>query len=115
MFSIFFETECVPHDWARGLIFPIFKQGDERLPGNYRGITLLSVVAKLYSRVIMRRVSLWCEKQGSISEEQAGFRPERGTIDQEDRMEEQKDTFCVFLDIAKAYDTTWREGVWKRL
>ena len=35
-----FELEMIPKDWARGLIFPIFKEGDPKVPDNYRGITL---------------------------------------------------------------------------
>ena len=35
-----FKLERIPKDWARGLIFPLFKDGDNRLPDNYRGITL---------------------------------------------------------------------------
>ena len=36
------EDEKLPNDWTRGIIFPIYKDGDERDPLNYRGITLLS-------------------------------------------------------------------------
>ena len=58
-----------------------------------------------------------------MSDEQAGFRPGKGTSDQiftlseilHFRKEAKDDTVCCFLDIKKAYDTTWREGVWKRL
>ena len=41
-----FQLEHIPRDWARGLIFPLHKEGDTRLPDNYRGITLLSIVGK---------------------------------------------------------------------
>ena len=40
----FWTLEQVPVDWARGVIVPIFKDGDRSIPENYRGITLLSVV-----------------------------------------------------------------------
>ena len=36
--------ERVPKDWARGLILPLYKNGDARIPDNYRGITRLSMV-----------------------------------------------------------------------
>ena len=80
--QIMFELEQIPRDWAKGIIFPIYKDGDERVPDNYRGITLLSVVGKLYSTVITKRVSEWCEDNHKISDEQAGFRPNRATTDQ---------------------------------
>ncbi|NRA93851.1 MAG: hypothetical protein HRU26_14450, partial [Psychroserpens sp.] len=34
-----FETETVPNEWMKGIIFPIYKDGDRRIPLNYRGIT----------------------------------------------------------------------------
>ena len=39
-----FRLERIPEDWARGLMFQLHKEGDNRVPDNYRGITLLSVV-----------------------------------------------------------------------
>ena len=46
------NNEYVPTYWKKGLIVSLLKNGDREDPGNYRGITLLSVVGKLYSRVI---------------------------------------------------------------
>ena len=118
-----FRVERVPTDWARGLIFPLFKDGDARVPDNYRGITLLSVVGKIYTSILNARVTLWCEKHGVLSEEQAGFRPGRSTVDHIFTLSEvlrlrrarKKQTYCAFLDIRKAYDTVHRDGLWKRL
>ena len=44
LFSIFWCEEVVPRQWREGLIVNLFKKGDREQPGNYRGITLLSVV-----------------------------------------------------------------------
>ena len=38
--------------WREGLIVSLSKKGDRKDPGNYRGITLLDVIGKLYCRVI---------------------------------------------------------------
>ena len=80
-----FRTEKYPRDWARGLIFPIFKGGPKELTHNplkYRGITLLSVLGKIYTAVLNERVTAWAETQKILVEEQAGFRKGRSTIDQ---------------------------------
>ena len=50
-------TEMVPGHWRAGDIVNIFKKGDKKDPGNYRGITLLNVVDKLYTKVIDSRLS----------------------------------------------------------
>jgi hypothetical protein len=118
-----FRLERVPKDWARGLIFPLYKDGDNRVPENYRGITLLSAVGKIYTSVLNARVTKWCEKYGVLSEEQAGFRPGRSTSDHifsisevlKFRRSRGKQTHCAFLDIRKAYDTIHRDALWKRL
>ena len=113
LFQVMFATEKIPMDWARGIIFPIHKAGDERVPDNYRGITLLSVVGKLYSSILTKRVSNWCEENNLLSDEQAGFRAGRGATDQlfilsetlSHRKDCHLDTVVCFLDIRKAYDT----------
>ena len=46
-----FRLERIPEDWARGLIFPLHKEGDNRVPDNYRGITLLSCWENVYECV----------------------------------------------------------------
>lgn len=56
-----------------------------------------------------------------MEEEQAGFRKNRSTVDQLFIMHEvikgrrPNKTFCCFLDLEKAYDRVWRDGLWKKL
>ena len=107
-----FRLEKIPQDWARGLIFPLFREGDARVPDNYRGITLLSVVGKIYTTVLNARINRWCEDKNILVEEQAGFRVGRSTVDHifvfneilRARRKQGKETYCCFLDIRKAYD-----------
>ncbi|KAK3517356.1 hypothetical protein QTP70_004695 [Hemibagrus guttatus] len=54
--NIAWQSGTVPLDWATGVVVPLFKKGDRRVCSNYRGITLLSLPGKLYSRVLERRV-----------------------------------------------------------
>ena len=90
---------------------------------NYRGITLLSVVGKVYTAVLNARITKWSETKNKLVDEQAGFRKGRSTIDHlfvlteviRSRREQRKDTFCAFLDLKKAYDTIPRDTIWKRL
>ena len=51
LIDICFEEESTPEDWKKGMIFPIHKEGDKSIPGNYRGISLLSIVGKIYTAV----------------------------------------------------------------
>jgi hypothetical protein len=62
--------EEIPREWMQGLIFPLYKDGDDRDPLNYRGITLLSIVGKVYNRVLGDRLMKFAERKGGVLEEQ---------------------------------------------
>jgi len=78
----------------------------------------LSVLGKTYTSILNERLSNWVEQQAVLVEEQAGFRKGRSTIDQLlilielIRNRRPKKTYCAFLDIQKAYDRVWRQGLW---
>ncbi len=55
-------------------------KGDKQEFSNYRGISLLSVVGKLYGRVLIHRI--WRGTEKSIRDQQGGFRQGRGCIEQ---------------------------------
>ena len=80
LFNVAWESGTVPVAWQTGVVVPIFKKGDRRVCSNYREITLLSLPGKVYSRVLERR--LWPIVEPQIQEEQCGFHPGRGTVDQ---------------------------------
>ena len=116
------KNERVPNDWMQGVVVPLYKDGDERDPMNCRGITLLSIAGKVYNRVLGNRLMSFAERgKMGIVEEQGGFRPERGTEDQLFILTEVlrartgRTTYTAFIDVKKAYDTVWRNGLWKRL
>ena len=67
----------VPRDWRGACIVPLCKgKGDKYECSNSRGISLLSVIGKLYGRVLIKRVRT--RSECAISEEQCGFRQGRG-------------------------------------
>ena len=71
-----FEGDVVLEDWRSGVIVPLYKDKGERTNcRNYRGISLLSVVGKIYAGILEDRVR---RKTGClIDDEQGGFRAGR--------------------------------------
>ena len=57
-----------PSTWSVGKIKPIFKNGSKSDPNNYRGISLLNVMAKLFSIIINRRLEWWVEINGVLND-----------------------------------------------
>ena len=80
LFIEIWEQEETIDDWSTAIIIRLFKnKGDKRDCGNYRGISLLPITSKIFSRLILNRVQNQLGKQ--IMEQQAGFQPNRSTID----------------------------------
>ena len=82
LFNLILKSGCVPSEWCIGLIVPIFKKkGSPKDANNYRGITLLSCVGKLFTVGINCRITKYVEQGAIIGEEQAGFRQGYSPID----------------------------------
>ena len=103
-----------PEQWAMLNIVPIPKAGDLSLPGNYRGISLSSIVAKTYNRMILNRIRPEIDKRLRIN--QNGFRTGRTTTSQilalrriiEGVKEYNIPAVITFIDFCKAFDTIHR-------
>jgi len=103
----------------KGLICKIFKKGDMRDCNNWRGVTLLPVVSKVFCRMMIERMKNGVDKR--LRKEQAGFRPRRSTTEQiftlrnilEQTSEWRSSLYIHFVDFEKAFDSVHRESLWK--
>ena len=125
LFNLCFDTGIIPSIWRKAIISPLPKDltKDKRLPLNYRGISLLSVVSKLYSSVLNRRLLNYLESEDMLVDEQNGFRPDRSCEDHvytactviRNRMLNKQSTFATFIDLQKAFDFVDRDALLYRL
>ena len=82
IFNIVFDSKLVPTQWSIGIIIPIYKEkGNKGDAANYRQITLLSCMGKLFTCIINNRFKPFSESQDKITQCQAGFRKGFSTID----------------------------------
>lgn len=96
-------------------------KGERSDCNNYRGISLLSIVGKVFARVILIRLQKLADRV--YPESQCGFRSKRSTIDmifslrqlQEKCREQQMPLYISFIDLTKAFDLVSRDGLFKIL
>ena len=121
LICIIWKDEVVPQEWIDAVLVPIPKKGDITKCDNWRGISILSVAGKVFTKLLDQRLAKFADS--ILSETQAGFRRGRGCIDMvfvtrqlaEKAREFRIPLFSVFFDLKKAYDTVNREGLWKLL
>jgi hypothetical protein len=82
MFNKFKKGKGFPDDWKISIICPIYKGRRKRgEPGNYSGITLLSVLCKIYSGILAGRLRDWLVNNKILSRFQSGFVKDKRTTD----------------------------------
>ena len=116
------QEGAVPRDIRDSNIITIYKNKGERNDCNtYRGISLRSIVGKVFARDILIRLQKLAER--IYPESQCGFRAERSTIDmvffllqlQEKCREQHMPLYIAFIDLTKAFDLVSRDGIFKVL
>ena len=121
LFERIWNTEQMPEDWKCGHLVKLPKKGSLKECANWRGITLLSIPGKVFSRVLLERMKK--EVEAILRDEQAGFRQERSCTDQiatlrmilEQSLEWNTSLYVVFIDYEKAFDSVDRSTLWKLL
>ena len=120
LFNKCLKESCFPDCWKVSSVFPVFKNVGERSTAkNYHPVSLLSVVSKVFEKLVNNRIIDQLEKCGLFSDFQYGFRSSRSTADLltvvSDRIARAFNrsgaTRAVTLDISKAFDRFWHAGL----
>ena len=110
--------------WSLSAIVPIFKNGPQDDPNNYRGISLLSSLGKLFYSVLNNRLLNYCREKAILSPSQLGFLPGNRTTDAHLILYNLICKYChrnnmkiygCFVDFSKAFDSLPRDILFKKL
>ena len=123
LFNKILDFEYFPSFWASGNVIPIFKKGNKEDVNNYRGITIISCLGKLFTKIMNDRLNKWADAEDILSEVQYGFRKNRSTVDclyiiqglVDIMFSKGLKLYVCFIDYEKAYDRIDRACMFHKL
>ena len=107
------STGCYPENLKLAKVIPIFKKNDKLEINNYRPISVLPVISKIFENVMHTQLLEYFTENNLLSSQQYGFRPNRSTelatLELMDRnihhMNENHCPVNIYLDFSKAFDS----------
>ncbi|CAM9773620.1 unnamed protein product, partial [Heterosigma akashiwo] len=124
LFNKILSSRYFPSDWNIVMISPLYKSDDADDPNNYRGISLLSCLGKLFCAILNEYIYTRVESAGLLTDFQGGFRRKRGCREQgflllcsliSAKRKRGRYAHCAFVDFRKAYDSVKHSVLWERL
>ena len=119
------KSGIFPDEWKKGNIVPVHKKANKQNISNYRPISLLPIFAKIFEKIIYNSLFEYFHINNFLSVNQSGFRTSDSCVSQLISITHElyKDfdanpsleTRDVFLDISKAFDKVWHEGLLHKL
>ena len=110
-----------PDIWKRSNICPIHKKGDKQIINNCRPVSLLPICGKIFERIIFNSLYEYVEENKLLSVHQSGFQSNDSCVNQllliVHNLYKAFDAYptletCgVFLDMSKAFDKVWHQGL----
>ena len=121
IFNNIILTGIFPSQWKKANVTPVHKKNDKQLINNYRPISLLPVLAKVFEKIIFKHLYNHLTTNNLISKNQSGFRPGDSCSNQllsfiHDIHKAFDDKNClevrsIYLDMSKAFDKVWHDGL----
>ena len=123
VFNEILRHAIYPEVWAKATIVSLHKAGDPKAVTNYRGISLISSLAKLFDTIIIERIQTWAHTENLVDDCQFAYKKNNSTVDAvftlmclvEKRKAEGGKVFCAMVDFSKAFDKICREAMLYKL
>ena len=113
IFNLSLESGIYINEWKRARVTPIYKSEDKTKCENYRPISILPVITKVFEKEVFRQLYGYLTDNDLLSKHQSGYRPKHSTVSALiqmcdnwlSNMDVGKINCVVFLDIRKAFDS----------
>ena len=124
LFNEIYDKGELPANWCENIICPIHKSGPQTDPANFRGISLINSISKVFTGILTTRLQTWAEENSVLDESQVGFRKRYSTIDnlfslhaiiQKYLCRPRGRFFCIFIDFRRAFDSIPHSKIWDSL
>ena len=80
LFNTCLVNKRVPSDWKKANVIPLHKKDDRDALNNYRPVSILPAISKLFERVIFKHVYNFFHQNKLLTKHQSGFRPNDSTV-----------------------------------
>ena len=109
----------LPSSWKEANVCVIHKSGDKSIVSNYRPVSLLCSLEKVFERCVFKYVYNFFLECNTITRYQSGFTPGDSTVNQlayfynfiSKSVDSGKEVKAIFCDISKAFDRVWHKGL----
>jgi len=113
------KTGIFPNIWKSANVTPTHKKDNKQFINNYRPISLLPLFSKIFEKIIFSKMYNYFVSNNLITRNQSGFRPNDSVTNQllylvdeiHSSLDVNLDVRAIFLDMSKAFDKVWHDGL----
>ena len=124
VFNSIVDSGVCPKSFGETILCPLHKSGPNSDPNNFRGISLVNTMYKIFSSILNKRLFAWVEENEKLDESQAWFRAGYSVIDtifslsaviQNYLIRHGGWFYCLYVDFQKAFDTVEHKQLFESL
>ena len=119
IFNKSLESGIFPSSWKSARVHPVPKGAGGQTPDKYRPISILSNLSKVLERIVYKKLFKYCTENNLLNSRNSGLKPKDSAVNRlvelvhniESGLNDKEEIGIVFLDISKAFDKIWYEGL----